>query len=111
MVAAKILREKITSFLDQGKYKEALLELDNQTEIFNENKNDDLFLLSEIAGSYITLGSKSYNLNSVNKGISIFHENKDILKTAVTEDSIDYCLGNGFHAIYKITTCSDKSWE
>lgn len=98
------LRNKINSFLDLRKYEDALQALDNQIEIYIENKNDDLFLLAEIAGSYITLGSESCNLDAVNKGISIFKDKKDVLKTVVKEDSIDYCLGNGFSAIYKITT-------
>lgn len=97
------LRDKINILLDQGRYNDALQELNAQTEIFIDNKKDDLFLLAEIAGSYITLGSESYNISSVKKGLSIFEDNREVLKTAVTEDSIDYCLGNGFHAIYKIT--------
>lgn len=104
------LKNKIDTLLDQGKYQDALLELDKETELFVENKKDNLFLLAEIAGSYITLGSESYNLDAVNKGITIFKENKDALKTAVTENSIDYCLGNGFHAIYKITTCKESDF-
>lgn len=107
--AAENLRNKITSFLDLRKYEEALIELNSQTDIYTENNNGDLFLLSEIAGSYITLGSESYNLDSVNKGILIFQNNKELLKTAITEDSIDYCLGNGFHAIYQITAQSENS--
>lgn len=97
------LRDKITTLLDQSRYNEALEELNIQADIFIDNKKDDLFLLAEIAGSYITLGSESYNITSVEKGLSIFQINREILKTAITEDSIDYCLGNGFHAIYKIT--------
>ena len=96
------LKDKINTLLDQRRYEDALQELDTQTEAFIGNKNDNLFLLAEIAGSYITIGSESYNISAVNKGLSIFQDNRENLKTAVTEDSIDYCLGNGFHAIYKI---------
>lgn len=97
------LRNKINTFLDQRRYNDALQELNIQAEIFIDNKKDDLLLLAEIAGSYITIGSESYNITSVEKGLSIFQDNIEILKSAITEDSIDYCLGNGFHAIYKIT--------
>lgn len=96
------LRDKINVLLDQSRYDDALRELDLQTDSFIEDKNDDLYLLAEIAGSYITLGSETYNISAVNKGLSIFQDNREALKTVVTEDSIDYCLGNGFHAIYKI---------
>jgi len=110
MKEATELKDKISSFLDLRKYEDALLELDIQAKIFFDDKKGNLYLLAEIAGSYITLGSESYNLDSVNKGISIFQDNKEVLKTAVTEDSIDYCLGNGFHAIYKIKTHSDNNF-
>lgn len=98
------LKEKINSFLDQRKYDDALHELDSQALVFTDKKSNNLFLLAEIAGSYITVGSESYNMNAVRKGLSILQSNKQILMTAVTEDSLDYCLGNGFHAIYKIST-------
>jgi hypothetical protein len=103
MLEALELKEKINILLDQRRYNDALQELDLLTDSFIENKNDDLYLLAEIAGSYITLGSEAYNLNAVNKGLSIFQDNRENLTTAITEDSIDYCLANGFHAIYKIT--------
>lgn len=103
------LKSKINGLLDQRKYDEALQELNFQIDNFIENKNDDLFLLAELAGSYITLGSEAYNIQAVNKGLSIFQENIEVLKTAITEESIDYCLGNGFHAIYKIVV-QDKNY-
>jgi len=103
MLEAIKLRDQINILLDQRRYDDALRELNTQNEIFIDNKKADLFLLAEIAGSYITLGSESYNITSVKKGLSIFQDNREILMTAITEDSIDYCLGNGFHAIYKIT--------
>jgi len=96
------LRDKINVLLDKRRYADVLQELNTQSEFFIDNKNNDLLLLAEIAGSYITLGSESYNISAVNKGLSIFQENRESLKTVITEDSIDYCLGNGFHAIYKI---------
>ena len=102
MQEANKLRNTINNFLDNRKYSEALIELEFQIEEYVRQKKDDLFLLAEIAGSFISLGSEAYNRDSVNKGIKIFVDNKDILKGKVTEDSIDYCLGNGYHALYKI---------
>lgn len=110
MQQANELREKINKLLDQRRYDDVLQELINQTEHSIGNKKNDLYLLAEIAGSYITLGSEAYNLNAVNKGISIFQDNYDLLKTKITEDSINYCLGNGFHAIYKISTKDDNNF-
>lgn len=104
MQQASELRNRINKLLDQRKYDDALRELNFQADNFINNKKDDLYLLAEIAGSYIDLGSEAYNLDAVNKGISIFKDYYDFLKTKITTDSIDYCLGNGFHAIYKIST-------
>ncbi len=103
MLEAIQLRDKINKLLDMKMYNEALQELNNQDDDFVNNKKDDLLLLAEIAGSYITLGNESYNISSVKKGISIFQDHGEILKTAITEESIDYCLGNAYNAIYKIT--------
>lgn len=103
MQEAYILKTKIDSLLDTRRYNDALRELDRQSEIFVNEKKNNLFLLAEIAGSFISLGSESYNLEAVNKGLSIFQKNREILMTAITEDSIDYCLGNGFEAIFKIS--------
>lgn len=103
MLKANELRKKIYSFLDQRNYDFALKELDYQINTLVDNKNIDLLLFAEIAGAYITLGSEAYDINAVNKGMSLIQNNLNVLKTAVTEDSIDYNLGNGYHAIYKIS--------
>lgn len=103
MQEALILNEKIIKFLNQKKYEDALIELNSQSDNFFKNKSDNYFLLAEIAGSYITLGSESHDLSSVEKGIAMFQDNRQLLLTAVTEDSIDYCLGNGFQATYDIS--------
>ncbi|HEY4784667.1 MAG TPA: LA2681 family HEPN domain-containing protein [Bacteroidales bacterium] len=104
MQTANDFRHKINKLLDLRKYDEVLKELNSQTDNFINNKKENLYLLGEIAGSYIDLGNEAYNLDAVNKGISIFRDNYDLLKTKITPESIDYCLGNGFHAIYKIST-------
>ncbi|HUH75478.1 MAG TPA: LA2681 family HEPN domain-containing protein [Chitinophagales bacterium] len=98
------LKEKINILLDHNKYDEAMKELSIQTKISIEKENPNLFLFAEIAGSYISLGDESNNILAVNKGIAIFQENREILKSVISEDSLDYCLGNGFQAIYKIKT-------
>lgn len=103
MQKASELRNKINYLLDKGDYVNALKELDNQTLLFADNKKKNFYLLAEIAGSYITLGSEYNILESVNKGMSLFNNNHELLKMAITEESIDYCLGNGFHATYKIS--------
>jgi tetratricopeptide (TPR) repeat protein len=110
MQQANEFRNIISKLLNDRKYDVALQELNSQSDDFINNKKDDLYLLAEIASSYIDLGSESYNLDAVNKGISIFKDNYDLLKLKITSDSIDYCLGNGFHAIYKISIKGDDNF-
>jgi tetratricopeptide (TPR) repeat protein len=97
------LRQKIFSLLDERKYDEALSELDNLRKSFIENGIGDLFLLTEIGGSYITLGDEANNLEAVKQGLLILEKNRELIKTAVTEESLDYTIGNGYLAINKIS--------
>lgn len=104
------LQEKIHYLLDNSKFEDALKELQAQLSKVSSMDEESISLLAEIAGSYISLGSESYDIKAVEKGISIFQDNREILKTQVSEDSIEYCLGNGFHAIYKIETSQVKDF-
>jgi len=103
MQEAKELKNKIDTFLDNRKYNEAFDELEYQFSEFAEKEKDNLYLLAEIAGSYINLGSEAYNKEAVIKGLQLFNDNKEVFKKCIREDSIDYCLGNGYHALYKIS--------
>lgn len=104
MTEASALKNLINSFLDNREYQDAYDELEHQTLDFVNNEKSDLLLLAEIAGSYIDLGSEAYNIEAVNKGLKLFTENKEVFKEYISEDSLDYCLGNGYHALYKIST-------
>jgi tetratricopeptide (TPR) repeat protein len=101
MLEPEKLQYDIYALLDKRCYPEALeLVEKKRSEFLNSDK--DLTLLAEIAGSYITIGSESYNLESVNQGIQIFEDNIETFKEVITEESIFYCLGNGYQAIYNI---------
>lgn len=102
MQEAEKLRFKINNYLDNQNYQGALNELEIQIKDFFYYKKDDSLLLAVIAGSYIDVGNEAFDFESVNKGINLIIDNKEILKNNVTEDSIDYYLGNGYHALYKI---------
>jgi tetratricopeptide (TPR) repeat protein len=103
MKEAKALREKIIYFLDKSDYDQALSTLQSISDSFDEGVKLSPYLLAELAGSYITLGAESYNLDAVNKGMSLFNDNIEVLRKHITQESIDYCLGNGYHALYKIS--------
>jgi tetratricopeptide (TPR) repeat protein len=103
MQEAQELKNRIDTFLNSRKYKEAFDELESQFSEFAEKGKDNLYLLAEIAGSYINLGSEAYKKEAVIKGLKLFNDNKEVLKEYIREDSIDYCLGNGYHALYKIS--------
>ncbi len=96
------LKTKIHSLLNQGKHvetKEYLLRelqsLDSDSEIYN-------ITLAELAGFFIDLGTESYDKESADIGINIIKENRDNLTKIVSEQSLNYCLANGIHALYKI---------
>ena len=103
MKEANALREEITNFLDNSEYDQAFSKLESISDSFEKGEKSSTYLLAELAGSYITLGAESYNLNAVNKGMSLFNDNLAILRKHITQESIDYCLGNGYHALYKIS--------
>lgn len=103
MKEAKLLREKILQCLDNREYNEAFDELETLAISFEKKEKSSIYLLAELAGSYISLGDESYDLNCVNKGLALFNNNLEILKKHITQESIDYCLGNGHHALYKIS--------
>jgi tetratricopeptide (TPR) repeat protein len=51
----------------------------------------------------IDLGSETHDAGILNEGISIFQENRVILEEVITKSSVDYCVGNGFNALYHMT--------
>lgn len=104
------LRNKIHVLLDKRKYDDALKELSLQYYECISNKEVNYYFLAEIASLFVDLGSESYNLDTINKGISIFKDNYELLINKITTDSINYCLGNAYHAIYKIKTKGDKNF-
>jgi tetratricopeptide (TPR) repeat protein len=103
MEEAKLLRIKVLQCLDNRKYDEAFNELETLSISFGKKEKSSIYLLAELAGSYISLGDESYDLNCVIKGLALFNNNLEILKKHITQESIDYCLGNGHHALYKIS--------
>jgi len=98
MLESDKLQNKIYSLLNKRKYSEAFNLLEEENKEFQNNKKDFL-LLAEIAGSYITLGNESYNLESVNQGMKLFKNNLETLKEVITEESIEYCLGIHKHVV------------
>lgn len=110
MEEAKKLRDKITLYLDNRKYSEAFSVLEALSLSVERKEKTSIYLLAEIAGSYISLGDEAYNLNAVNKGLLLFKNNLDLFEKKITKESIDYCLGNGYHALYKISIKSIQTY-
>lgn len=99
MNEAKAFRIEIETLLDKRNYQLALKKLDEKN---IEEIKENLYMLYELASSYIDLGTESSNISAVNKGILIFQNNSETLKKVISEQNINYCLGNGFSAIHKI---------
>lgn len=95
------LNKKISKLLDTFQYKEAYNILEN--ELIKDSSHDSL-LLKAIAGFFIDLGNESCNKEIVEKGLRILLDNKYKIMQCVTEDSINYCLGNAYQSLHKIDT-------
>jgi tetratricopeptide (TPR) repeat protein len=101
-VNARELNETVNNLLDEQNYSQAKQILTLALKAFSEQEAKDLYLYAEIAGSLITLGSESYDEEAVKQGLHILESNKEFLVDYVTAPSIEYCIGNGKHALYKI---------
>lgn len=99
--------ENVSNLLNLRKYKEALEILDSKLASISDT---DYYWLAPIAGLLIDLGGESSNKNIVEKGLQIIVNNQAMLKDYVTENSFNYCLGNGFQALYKISTEKTKNF-
>ncbi|MXS71633.1 hypothetical protein GSF70_10430 [Flavobacteriaceae bacterium W22] len=95
------LNKEISYLLDTCQYREANDALEKA--LTNRDVNDYL-ILKAIAGFFIDLGNESYDRKKVEKGLQILLDNKDKIKNYVTEDSINYCIGNAYQSFYKIDT-------
>ncbi len=96
------LKTKIHSLLDEGNHietKQLLL-----VELQNLKYDDENYWLicMELAGFFIDLGAESYDKECVSIGIEMIMKNKKDFTEIITEQSLNYCLANGFHAFYKI---------
>lgn len=99
---AQKLNKTINDLLDEQDYSQAKQILALALQSFREQEAKDLYLYAEIGGSLITLGSESYDEEAVKQGIQILESNKEFLVDYVTAPSIEYCIGNDKHALYKI---------
>lgn len=95
------LNSNISNLLDTCQYDKAYNVL--ETALITRHIKDYL-ILKAIAGFFIDLGNESFNKKIVEKGLRILLDNKDNIKCVVTEDSINYCLGNAYQSLYKIDT-------
>lgn len=102
MKEAELLNLKIDSLLNNESYSEALEILDEQKTKFLNSPQKNFYLLTEIAGCFITVGSESYDEETIRKGLSLFEQYREELKKYITEDSFDYCVGNAFQGLYEI---------
>jgi tetratricopeptide (TPR) repeat protein len=108
LVESNNLRKKIFRYLDQFEFANALNELESATTQFYGDQNDNLLLLAEIAGSYISLGQESFDKESTEKGIKILLENEREFRTAISHQSFYYNLGTGYSALYHIWLKKNK---
>jgi tetratricopeptide (TPR) repeat protein len=64
--------------------------------------NDGATLKSRLAGFLIDIGEDSNDEDAVKEGLNIFESERTQLCQFITEDSIEYNLGNAYNALFKI---------
>lgn len=96
------LSQRVHSLLYSESFQEAKTLLFEELDKKDFNTRDDLMYLVEIAGLLIDLGNEGYDEESTKEGLEIFDKNKELFKSIITETSLDYCIANGKHALYKI---------
>lgn len=104
------LKKFIDDLLDQERHTEVKVLLDKEFEQLKGLPKMDYRRLADIAGAYIDLGNESISQSEVEIGIKIFQQYRNDLLHFVTQESIDYNLGNGFHALYKIYRMSTEDF-
>lgn len=92
--------QRIYTLLDIQDYETARLLLEEKLPNILDN---DLPFLLETAGLYIDLGDESNNSDLVNVGLNILLHNVKDINSIVTPDSLDYCLGNAYQALFRIS--------
>lgn len=107
---ANKLRSQTLKLLDQRNYKELKKILDDELSRYKLEKKKDNFLLVEIAGSYISLSNENLDQACALIGLELFRDYRIEITGKVTESSIEYCIANGYSALYKIEIKDQKEW-
>ncbi|GAB5417846.1 MAG: hypothetical protein Crog4KO_24060 [Crocinitomicaceae bacterium] len=107
---AEVLRQKTLKLLNEWKYEELREFLDSEYSSYESEGCKDVFVLVEIAGAYISMGSEALDKESIELGLKLFNDNRVKLDGQVTESSIEYCIANGQSALYKISIKDQRQW-
>jgi hypothetical protein len=96
----KTLNVRIHQLLDERKYDEASTLLQSEFENFTSSNSVDYGWLTEITGSYISLGMESGSRPATEQGLKLLTDRKSDLLTAASESSLNYFLGNAKSNMY-----------
>jgi tetratricopeptide (TPR) repeat protein len=105
---AEELQAKFTSLFETGDYEQLKTIIPIELEKYNSSQEKDVFILTEIAGAFISLGTEIYDKDSVEIGLKLFSDNRKELTGQITEASIEYCLGNAFGALYMFSAQEER---
>jgi hypothetical protein len=97
------LNLKISKLLDSRNYDLAQEILQKE---MHDHQHGDYLHLKAIAGFFIDLGDESFNLQFVEKGLNLLLDHKENIQQYVSEDSINYCIGNAYQSIFRINTAN-----
>ncbi|MCK4641073.1 MAG: hypothetical protein KAU06_07030 [Candidatus Marinimicrobia bacterium] len=97
------LRKRILGLMNSIKFDEAIEIINNRLSLLNNcTSKADHFLKSELAGFLIDIGDEGGHENAALKGLSIIQEERENLKGIVSDESIEYNLGNAKSSLFKI---------
>jgi len=104
MERVNVFSEEIASLLDNSEYDKAKNKLEIELCSIHKDEEHYPYILAEIAGFYIDIGSETLDKNSTDKGLKILFDEEQLFKKLMSNQSMNYCLGNGMHALFKIQT-------
>ena len=97
-------QKEIHLLMDEGEYEKAKTKLIEKLESSKNDEDNYPNILAECAGFLIDIGSEALDKEAAEAGVKILSTDEEYFKSFVSEQSFNYCLANGLHALYKIET-------
>lgn len=98
-----LLIEKIIKLQDSGDFQSAKqLVYERLSNGLSLSEPHDILMKFNLAGMLIDIGNESYDEQTIDDGLNIIEKDRAIFCQHVTESSLEYNIGNGIDAKFKI---------